>query len=173
MTFGMLDLSIDTFRSLLDRDIVRGERINSPIASNLIEALNRAHEYQRAIEIYESLSHLDLSEPTDSLHYNAGNSYLHADRPLDAAHCYVMALRMGDADPRNGDVEKSYVLHNLGICHYKMKDDKTAIMYYMDALNHVVSPADMAYEECSIGDAYYGLGRHEVVPVGWTAQGAG
>lgn len=158
MIFGMVDQSIDTFQEMLDGCILRRSDIEAPLVANLIESLNRKERYQRAVSVYESLENVELSEPTDSLHYNAGNSYLAADRPDDALRCYEKALEENAA---YGDVNRSYILHNLGNCHYRMQADDTAIGYYGSALNYALTPAEMAFEECAIGDAHFAQGRRD------------
>ena len=162
MTFGMIERSVETFQTLIHQDILKGSAVEAPLAANLIEALNRGNEYERAIEVFEALSVVDLSEPTDSLYYNAGNSYLHADRPSEAVRCYETALSMRE-DSAGGcrDVDEAHVLHNLGNCYYGMQDDETAIKYYKRALSLAIMPIDLAYEECAIGDAYLNLDRHD------------
>lgn len=161
MIFGMVDQSIDTFQEMLDGCILRRSDIEAPLVANLIESLNRKERYQRAVSVYESLENVELAAPTDSLHYNAGNSYLAADRPEDALRCYEEALNMREQNAAYGDVRHSYILHNLGNCHYKMQADDMAIGYYRSALNHALTPAEIAFEECAIGDAHFAQGRRD------------
>lgn len=161
LVLGMVGQSVDLFQGMLDRRILRQSVIEAPIAVNLIDALNRQERYGRAISVYESLAKADLSEPIDSLHYNAGNSYLGAERPDDALRCYEAALKIRAENAGHGNLEHSYILHNMGNCYYDLHDDDTAITYYESALSHAVTPADMAYEECAIGDAHYAQGRRD------------
>lgn len=162
MVFGMIDQSIDTFQEMLNRCTLRQSDIEAPLVANLIESLNRKGRYQRAISVYESLDeNVELSEPTDSLHYNAGNSYLAADRPEDALRCYEEALNMREQNAAYGDVRHSYILHNLGNCYYKIQEDDTAIRYYTSALNCALTHEEIAFEECAIGDAHFAQGRRD------------
>ena len=159
MVFGMVDQSVDLFQEMFNRCVLRRSAIEAPLVANLIEALNRSERYQRAVSVYESLGKVELSEPTDSLPYNAGNAYLAADRPGDALRCYEEALNLQEDNAMYGDVNHSYVLHNLGNCYYKMKEDDTAIKYYKAALKHALTSAEMAFEECAIGDAHFAQDR--------------
>lgn len=131
MTLGMVDQSIDTFQEMLDSCILRQSEVEAPLVANLIESLNRKERYQRAVSVYESLENVELVEPTDSLHYNAGNSYLAADRPEDALRCYEEALDMQERNAAYGDVRHSYILHNLGNCYYKIQEDDSDQILYL------------------------------------------
>ena len=160
-TLGMVDQSADLFQGMLDKRLLRGSVIEASIAVNLIEALNRQKRYGHAVSVYESVANAELSRPTDSLHYNAGNSYLKAGRPNDALQCYDKALKIQAENAGPGNIEHSYILHNMGKCYYDLQDDQTALIYYESALRHSVTPADRAYEECALGDVHFAHGRKD------------
>lgn len=165
MVSGMVDQSVDLFQEMFDRRILRGSAIEAPLAANLIEALNRSERYQRAVSVYESLENVELSEePTDCVHYNAGNSYLAVDRPEDARMLGVAMRprwRCGKGTPVRAPLIVLSFCTIWANCHYVMQEDETAIAYYESALRQAVTPADMAYEECALGDAHFAQGRRD------------
>ena len=156
MEFGMLDRSIATFRALLDRDMVLAVTIDANVVANLVEALNRSDNCPAAIEIFEGMSGADLSDTTDLLYFNAGNSYRAENRYPSALKCYNKALEMADVR----DVKEGHILHNIGDCYYGMNEDATALKYYKMALRNAETPFELGMENCAIGNAYFALGRH-------------
>ncbi len=154
LKFGMIGESIAVFRELLDRAILRDATVDPLLISNLVDALNIADEYHEAIHVFENIMPMiDLSGSTDTIHYNAGNSYYGEARYKEAARCYQTALGLRTSNT-------CHILHNLGNCYSEMGDETSALELYKRALGEAMTDAEKGMEEYAIGSASAELGRH-------------
>ena len=152
--FGLLESCVRTFRSLLDRCILLDTPIEPALVAHLVEALNRDGRPDSAIDVVENAIDISaLAGPTDSLHFNLGNSYLDVNRLTDAIRCYETALSMRQENT-------GHILHNLGECYYRLQEDEKALKYYRMALERA-DKSDVAFEERAVGDAYFAMDRHD------------
>ena len=153
--FGMTAESVSVYRSLLDRGILRAATIDEILVGNLIDALNRVDQHTNAIELFEnSLPSISVTGPMGHIYFNAGNSYLKAERFQDAISCYRTSLKTTTANP-------CQALHNLGNCYFGLRDYGNALKYYTLALPEATTDGDKGIEEYAIGSALSELGRYD------------
>lgn len=149
---GELEKSIEIYENLINKQILRNEKIDISIIINIIDIYTITKNF---IKVNKIINHFSENFENDSaLFFNIGHAFYDQGQYNEAMKYYKKSLHLKIEDTAG-------VYHSLGNVFYRLGDYKKSMAYYKNALQESKDISMKAMSYFSIGCLYNIMGEKD------------